>query len=435
MRFLLFIAAAGCSGGSDGPSSAVDAAGDDAAVIARDGAEDACAAPAANRVIAIAPGSEALHTCVVLEGGALRCWGGNEDGQLGSGDVAEIHAAAEAPVVLEDIRAVAVAEEHTCALTVDRGVRCWGAGYAGNLGYENDDSLLVPGDPVDLGTMAVDIAATRFSTIVLGGNARARCFGEGRSCGYETTEIGGDEPGEMPPAELELGAPAVHAVSAGAAHACAVTDNGNAVRCWGYNGGAQLGIGSKGDTFVGDESGEMPPGPVDLPDLGGSWVGVAAGGSHSCAWTSAGQVVCWGNNLSGQLGYGTNEEYVGDEAGEIAAAGVVPLGGAAVKVAAGSTTTCALLATGQVNCWGSGPTGALGRGDEVEAVGIEDTPEEAGPIALSCPAIDIGTYFTHSCAVLAGGALRCWGGNSSGVLGYGDLERRSSPDEAGNVPL
>jgi hypothetical protein len=74
-----------------------------------------------------------LHTCVALADGTARCWGQNDYGALGDGTVN----AARSPVVVQGIStatAISAGGFHTCALLADSSVWCWGEGNFGELG-------------------------------------------------------------------------------------------------------------------------------------------------------------------------------------------------------------------------------------------------------------------------------------------------------------
>ncbi len=139
---------------------------------------------------------------------------------------------------------------------------------------------------------------------------------------------------------------------------------------------------------------------------------LAVGLHHACAVRGDGQVACWGSNQFGQLG---DEDY-----GEASVAPVpVPGLSGAVRVAAGHWHTCALVAGGEVWCWGANHMGQLGDG----------TPDQpSGPVAVvglgGATAVAAGA--AHSCAV-ASGEVWCWGGNYTGQLGDGTFEDAAAP--------
>lgn len=168
------------------------------------------------------------------------------------------------------------------------------------------------------------------------------------------------------------------------------------VACLGSNVHGQLGSGTGVDSLA----------PVAVSGLSSNVVSVAAGFLHACAVTVSGAVSCWGDNASGQLGDGT----VGSRN---APSPVVGLGSGAVAVAAGSDHTCALLADGSVRCWGGNGAGQLGNG------GTDGSTTPVAVSGLSGPAIGVAASGFHSCAVIRGGAVQCWGQNDAGQLGNG----------------
>jgi alpha-tubulin suppressor-like RCC1 family protein len=137
-------------------------------------------------------------------------------------------------------------------------------------------------------------------------------------------------------------------------------------------------------------------------------VQVTINNTHGCALMSDRTVKCWGNNRDGQLGNGVA---TGTNAGgkPVAVTGLTN----AKAVAVGTWSTCAILTTGHVSCWGLNSHGELGNGTltsssvPVEVPGITD--------ATSIDATDDG--WTAVCASLASGGVKCWGDNLYGVLG------------------
>jgi alpha-tubulin suppressor-like RCC1 family protein len=161
------------------------------------------------------------------------------------------------------------------------------------------------------------------------------------------------------------------------------------------------------------------PSPSTPVLLGQPARAVAAGAEHTCAVLADGAVRCWGDGFSGQLGNGAT----GLAADSSAPAPPVALGGPAVAVTAGDGHTCALLADGAVRCWGRNDTGQLGNGATLPADGSA-TP--AQPVALGQPARAVAAGGFHTCAILADGSVRCWGADTDGQLGDGAPEAGSS---------
>ncbi|QQR91474.1 MAG: hypothetical protein IPJ88_07050 [Myxococcales bacterium] len=218
-------------------------------------------------------------------------------------------------------------------------------------------------------------------------------------------------------------------VSAGASHVCAIT-NSSAVRCWGYNGSAQLGYGHTNN--IGDDEPASAAGDVSV---GGNVIQVSAGGVHTCALLDTGTVRCWGANSFGQLGYG-NTTIIGDD--ELpSSAGDVNVGGTVTQIATGYQHTCALLSTGTVRCWGLNAWGQLGYGNTT-TIGDDELPSSAGDVNVGGTVTQISCGRYHTCALLDTGAVRCWGGNNHGQLGYGNTNTigdNETPASAGDVSV
>jgi alpha-tubulin suppressor-like RCC1 family protein len=277
-----------------------------------------------------------------------------------------------------------------------------------------DASDGVPGPPrVDAASLALGYS---FGCVIVE-DGSVRCWGsngEGQLVQGNTDHVG-DGPGEST-VRLDLGpGRTAVAVSAGYYHACAILDTGQ-VRCWGYNTDGQL---AQGHTMtIGDDPGETTVG-VDLGP-GRTAVAVSTGDYHACAILDTGQVRCWGENNSGQLGQG-NTANIGDDPGETTVSVDLGLGRRAVAISAGGRTTCAILDTGQLRCWGNSSFGQLMQGTPAN---IGDSPGETTvPIDLSgqaASAVSVGAE--HVCAVRADGGLRCWGNSASGQLGLGRTE-------------
>jgi alpha-tubulin suppressor-like RCC1 family protein len=245
--------------------------------------------------------------------------------------------------------------------------------------------------------------------------------------------LDGCEPAREPPL-IDLGtAVEVVEVVIGYKHACALLDGGR-VKCWG-NGGI-LGLGDAIQRSQPAEMGDALP----FLDFGTEQpvVELVAGvnGLHTCARFQDGSVRCWGTNVAGELGLG-DEEARGDEPDEMGEAlQTVDLGAGltAVALAAGNASTCALLDTGQVKCWGINDWGQLGLGDN------RDRGAAAGEMGDSLPTIDLGSGrsavaiaagHAHYCAMLDDGTSKCWG--MGGLLGLGDGENRGDdPNEMGD---
>ena len=214
-------------------------------------------------------------------------------------------------------------------------------------------------------------------------------------------------------------------ISAGETHSCAV--RGGGVLCWGGDRYQQLGgpAGAMSGASAQPTSSATPVQASISPSLL-PIVAVAAGGRHTCAVGGPGQVVCWGANTSGQLGYGDRQAR---SAGESA----VPLPARAIAVVAGLYHTCALLEDASVRCWGDNRFGQLGAG-RAGNVGDESS-ETPAPADVGGPVQRIAAGAYHTCALLVDGAVKCWGWNDYGQLGVGDERSRGLAAEDMGVGL
>ena len=158
--------------------------------------------------------------------------------------------------------------------------------------------------------------------------------------------------------------------------------------------------------------------PPDIPVLVlavmNTAVQVVAGDTHTCALTSAGAVLCWGENIYGRLGNGAT----GSSSTPVAVSG---LSSGVSAISAGSFHTCALTRAGAVLCWGYNLYGQLGTGTNIDS-GI---PVAVSSLSSGVSAIAAGGF--HTCALTSAGAVLCWGRNSFGNLGNGTLGDNSTP--------
>lgn len=384
------------------------------------------------------------HTCALLNGGQVYCWGRNNLGQLGHGNKLPVgdDEGASAGGALNFGGAVVVdidaGDDHTCALLASGDVRCWGLGTNGRLGYGTvttygDDAGETPAarGNVDVGGTVVQIAAGGSHTCALLDDGAVRCWGRNTvgQLGYGNTTTIGDNELPSTVGAVALGGTAVQ-IAAGRDHTCALLEGGS-VRCWGEGTLGRLGYGST--IKVGDN--ELPSAQAPVA-VGGVAVQIAAGGTHTCVVLDTGEVRCWGFGLYGQLGYG-NTLNVGDNPGRLpSAAGDVPVGAPVSELVLGDNHSCVRLESRAVRCWGRGDKGELGYGS-IDNLG-DDEILSLSDVDLGEPTVHLATGATHNCALLEGSAVRCWGNGGDGRLGYGNVTvigDSETPQSAGNVPL
>lgn len=343
------------------------------------------------------------HTCAVTSDGALFCWGSNAFGQLGYGVPSHLTPQI-VPGLNSNARSLTAGSSHTCALTA-KDVQCWGSNYNGMLGDGSTISQMIPTTVQGLDGSVRSVAAGDDHTCAITGAGQVECWGANNDgqLGDGTTTM------RTTPVEV-IGLGDVTALAADDYHTCAVTNNGG-VQCWGYNGSGQLGD----DTTITRLT------PVNVVGLGSTIRAITAGSAHTCALTTNGGVKCWGSNAYGQLGDGTTIE-------RTTPVDVIGLGSGVSAIAADGIHTCAVLDSGGVKCWGENSRGELGDGTTVNRTAPTDV------VGLSSGAAGIDVGFSHSCVVMNSGGVKCWGpSNYYGQLGDGTTISKTTPVDVINL--
>jgi cysteine-rich repeat protein len=424
-----------CGDGSLDPGELCD----DGNVQSGDGCESDC-----TETIGVAAFSAGgAHTCALSFEGTVRCFGDNTFGQLGTGDTEtigddETPLESEYLVKLPQVTQVSAGLNHTCAISTEHDLYCWGANESGQLGLGHrnnwgDDSDEAPAR-VDLGGAVSAVAAGESHTCALLYGGEVRCWGAGdagqlgHGDGFGGIVGSGDAPYanvlDAPPVELD-GA-VIRTISAGLDHTCVVDALGDAY-CWGEGADGRLGNAS-GDPVGIDDA----PAREGIVAIDATVAGIGSGASHSCLVTHEDRALhCFGANADGRLGLGHTKP-VGDNE---------PLDDFSVQfgdeqilsVALTDSATCARTAHETVFCWGRGDNGQLGYGSS-ETVGDDELPREwegFGPVKLSRAATQIDAGSEHVCARTDDARLRCWGRADLGQLGQGHLSTEFHGDQSG----
>jgi cysteine-rich repeat protein len=405
---------------------------EDGNLIDGDGCDGDCSY---TQIVDLASGAH--HSCMLIEGGRVRCWGSNSHGQLGLGHAQHIgddeqvvdggDVALGAPALQ-----IYVGGFTNCALLEGGLVRCWGTNTNGQAGYGQtqftSDLRVGDNEPVDwfgnvfLNGRAVELAGLDGSICALLESEEVRCWGSNSGGALAKSndqffKIGDDEfPAHVSP--VNVGAP-VRQLPTGpnARHVCVLDDAGQ-LRCWGFGIYGQLGYGNDWTlwTTVGGPVSAIAAGLPPEAEI----VDVALGSSNTCVAYATGEALCWGWGVHGVTGQGSTSS-IGDN--ELpSTAPPVDLGGRhVVDLEAGSYHVCALTNDGEAICWGHNSYGELGTGIPGH-VGDDETPGSLGA-SLDFGGLqvrDVAPGALRTCVLLENNQVYCVGYNSEGALGHGD---------------
>ncbi len=387
--------------------------------------------------------------------GALWGWGDNSQGELAQPDTLTI-STVPAPISgVGAITALTAGGAHTLALGADGTVYAWGSNLRGQLG-QGDTSLRRSPTAVPLGARAIAIAAG-------GAHSIAVTEGDGQAWTWGWNVFGqlGDgtqgQPMQANPTPRKaLGVVGVDQVSAGDLHSLARTPDGH-VWAWGYNTEGQVGDGATTPANTGVLT------PVLLSTID-SVAALDAGGIHSIALRSNGEVWTWGNNQFGACGTNGRGQHLNPEPvfaglnGTAVAAGgyhsvvlsaprpvahAIDVGDSSASVApltlpllhdrqgpadvtalaAGWQHVLALDGNHRVWSWGDDSAGQVGTPD-----GSHVAPELVDvPLGDAVGFVQVAARANQSFALRSDGAVFAWGDNRYGALGLGSVQLADHP--------
>ncbi len=378
--------------------------------------------------------------CALLTTGSVDCWGNNTFGDLGNGTTGGPDGAdgydTPQPVtgLLDATSVVSDGLDGYCALLTTGGVDCWGSDEVGQLG---NGSVSIPdgsGDSLGYDTpqtvegvsSAVALASDGYGYCAVLSSGGIECWGSNENGDLGDGVIGGSDgqDGEDT-AQTVTGITDAATVVGGSGGYCSLLTTGS-VDCWGSNSDGELGIGA----LNGPDSCLTGTSCFDTPQTvsGVSDATVLTNvGIGYCVTRTAGAVDCWGYNEDGQLGTGTTGGTDGDYGYDVPqpVASIPPVSDIASN--GGGSDNCARLTTGGVDCWGVNMAGTLGDGTVGGPDGKFGYDVPQGVIGITSASSVVGAGGDGFCAVVAAGAVQCWGDNRYGELGNGQL---GGPDGA-----
>ena len=374
------------------------------------------------------------HTCALTSSGNVKCWGYGGNGELGNNGTesksypVSVVDGSGSTTALAGIVQISAGHSHTCALTSSGNVKCWGNGGQGRLGNDGTENKSYPASVVDGSgsTTAlagiVQISAGDSHTCALTSSEHVKCWGQG----------GGSQLGnngyynKSYPVFVVDGygntttLAGIVQISAGGYHTCALTSSGN-VKCWGNDSG-RLGLGNWRSRR---RFGTAPKSyPVSVVDGSGSdtvlagIVQISAGYTHTCALTSSGNVKCWGDGGHGQLG---NDGTVATSypVSVVDGNGSTTVLAGIVQISAGGYRTCALTSSGNVKCWGYGSSGQLGNNGTENTSYPVSVEDGSGSATPLVGIVQISAGYTHTCALTSSGNVKCRGSGSTAAFNFG----------------
>jgi alpha-tubulin suppressor-like RCC1 family protein len=357
--------------------------------------------------------------------------------------------------------AISAGKEHTCALTMQDKILCWGSNQFGQLGTTTSPQtcqfpppLAQISAPCSTRPREIDcpsghpcrwiaLDAGFRHTCAIDINKVMWCWGENDFDQLGCHGSCGSQPGVLqrvtPPTILGDLPVRFRKVSSGKGHSCGISERGNAI-CWGDNTFTQSG-GLASTNPPRHVVGQKP------------FMLISAGNEHTCATTSAGELECWGGNRLGEIQRGNPNAFFPDPV-DVRSFHSSSLVGAVDLVAAGANETCAHSASGGVACWGGGSAfdsqvhasadTDLELGFVVPSViaapdllcdiasgdvncGLTDQPLHK-IVGLPLKAIDTTVGQQHYCSVHGDGRAFCWGkSNIFGQMGDGTNVAHSIP--------
>ena len=371
------------------------------------------------------------HTCGLTAQGDVYCWGWGGEGELGSGQTNAYYTSSVPAQVSgfngETVLSICAGTHHNCARMSGGGVKCWGSNDHGQIGNGTNGTILYAATSVNGldATWPTLLTCGDTFTCALLTSGRVVCWGEGSS-----GQLGNGATADAaePVTVGALDGLHVTDLQAGSAHVCVMLTSGG-VKCWGDNGKLQ--------SFI--SGGSYSSVPLAVSGLGSYTVAsLHVGAESSCVILADGSVSCWGSNESGQLGA---VGFGGILSGPTAIPALVG-GSPLTSLSIGSQHGCASYESGLARCWGVNREGQLGAGSISESMLVPQAIVATDSGSADYATILVSRGGGHSCVLRTGGQALCFGRHHDGQLGSGangfeksPLRVATPPDGAGVVAL
>ena len=331
-----------------------------------------------------------VSSCGLTSTGAMKCWGSNNYGQIGTLASNQQKTPLDVPGFTNNISAIAVGDSRMCALTTTGEVKCIGNGVA-----DSNNS--------GISTGAISISSGYANSCALMSTGGVKCWGDNW-----TGQLGsGTWVNTSPAVDVKGLTSGVTAITSGIQFSCALLSGGS-VKCWGANNYGQLGDGT---TTNRNEPAQVKVAGQPISGV----VSISGGYEHACAILTNGEAMCWGRNNYGQLGDGTTTN-------RNVPTPVVSLGTTIRSISGGLNHTCAITTGGAAKCWGYNALGSLGNGTFTDSL----IPVNVVGLDSGVLSIEASKSFA-TCARVTGTSVKCWGHSWAGNVGDGFTTDRSSP--------
>lgn len=342
-------------------------------------------------------------TCVVSSVGAVKCWGGNDFGQLGDGSTQAFKNTPVTVANLSGAKQITMGYNHACAITQTGAVSCWGDNNNGQLGDGTQTKRTQATAVVGLSAKAIQLALSYQSSCALLETGNIQCWGSNSQ-----GELGVGQSvvptRSLSPQTLTLGSNLkAKRIVAGKNHLCAISQN-DSLFCWGANDLGQLGL---NDTAIRYQATQV--------SLAGSIQQLAAGFAHTCAATTN-TVSCWGDNSFAQLGNNASSTTP-----VLSPVSVLGLTTAVDSLALGKDHSCAVSTDNKTYCWGSRKAGQT-------AQTVDNTllDKQATQVSVLTGKRHLSAGDFHTCSIEDNSIVKCWGKNDLGQLANGSTAQQSA---------